>query len=126
MNSFYVVSQTDPANLAINIKHRDSSHLPASVKKAQNDLVIEIKAHLIEQDAEWVDDPDKIYKVKMEFGFKNIRSDIDGPVKRVLDAIQMALVARGHKWDDAMVYDLIVSKYGAKNPRINIWVEEME
>jgi len=132
-NSFWVHAEVDPASLAVNIKNLSNDHLPTSVKQAQGDLIYEIKKHLIPQEGEKGDDLDwlngadgKIFRVKMEFGFLSDRSDIDGPIKRVLDALQKAIVARGYHWNDAMVYDLWVLKYLTRHPSTHITVEEME
>lgn len=136
-NSFWVHSEVNPASLAVNIKNLTNDHLPPSVKQAQEDLIYEIKKHLILQEGDgtknggglldWLDGEDvKIFKVKLEFGFLSDRSDLDGPIKRVLDALQRAITARGYHWNDHMVYDLQVLKYLTKHPAIQITVEKME
>jgi Holliday junction resolvase RusA-like endonuclease len=130
-SKFFFHSDTDPASLAVNKKHLIASRLPADVKKAQDDLVLEMKAQLITYEAmkevDWLNGDDgSIYEVFMEFGFKSDQSDIDGPVKRVLDALQKALVARGYHWNDRMVYDLRVSKYLSTRPNITVKLERMQ
>jgi Holliday junction resolvase RusA-like endonuclease len=67
-----------------------------------------------------------IYEVRMDFGFKSDNSDIDGPIKRVLDALEKALVARGYHWKDRMVYSLIVDKYITRKPNMTIVVTGLE
>lgn len=127
---FMMTSQIDPASLAVNKKHLIASHLPPEVKKAQDDLILEIKSALIEYekkvDSSWLDGTNgNIYEVFMEFGFKSDNSDLDGPIKRVLDALQKALVAREYHWNDRMVYDLHVSKYLSRSPNMTLKVERM-
>lgn len=133
VNSFWVRSGVDPASLSVNKKHLLASHLPKDVKQAQDDLITEIKSALItadsgpEWDNGWMDGEDgSIFHVTLEFGFRSDNSDIDGPIKRVLDALEKALVARGYVWNDRMVWDLTVSKYISKDPSIMVKVEKME
>ena len=116
MRRFLAFSGVDPAALSVNKKSWNPNHLPKEVRKAQDDLVIELKQALTTQEshpdweAGWIDDTET-FTVEMEFGFRSTNSDVDSPIKRVLDALEMALVAKGYDWNDRKVYDLIVSKY---------------
>jgi Holliday junction resolvase RusA-like endonuclease len=131
MPSFYFHSDINPASLAVNKKHLIASHLPPEVKQAQDDLIVEMKASLINHEGRenmtWLDGTTgSIYEVRMDFGFKSDNSDIDGPIKRVLDALEKALVARGYHWKDRMVYSLIVDKYITRKPNMTIVVTGLE
>lgn len=131
--SFILDVAINPASLSVNVKNLTNDHLPRSVTDARSDLIYEIKKHLIIQDGkdgvdlDWLDGAGgKIFSVRMEFGFLSDRSDIDGPIKRVIDSLARAIVARGYHWNDSMIYDLKVMKYLTKHPSIQITVEEME
>jgi Holliday junction resolvase RusA-like endonuclease len=131
VSRFYFHSEIDPASLAVNKKHLIASHLPPEVKQAQDDLIVEMKASLIDHESKenmtWLDGmTGSIYEVRMDFGFKSDNSDIDGPIKRVLDALEKALVARGYHWKDRMVYGLIVDKYITRKPNMTIVVTGLE
>jgi Holliday junction resolvase RusA-like endonuclease len=131
VSRFYFHSEIDPASLAVNKKHLIASYLPPEVKQAQDDLITEMKSALISHeeraDMSWLNgEQGELFEVRMEFGFKSDRSDIDGPIKRVLDALQKALTARGYYWNDNMVYGLIVDKYLTKKPNMTVVVTGLE
>lgn len=49
--------------------------------------------------------PDAPYRLKLRFGFSNKASDIDNPVKPILDILQ-----KRYKFNDKEVYELISEK----------------
>jgi Holliday junction resolvase RusA-like endonuclease len=59
--------------------------------------------------------------VTLIFTFVTGRFDIDGPIKRTLDAIEKAIKAKGYDWNDLRVVKLNVRKMVGESPGVQIY-----
>lgn len=100
----------NPADLAVNIRYKNRQYLPKRVKDAQQE-VKDAVARAIEWRGYY--DPPMRCTVVLDYFFARRNSDIDGPVKRTLDAIQMAFEQHDVAWNDSQVRELIVHKWTA-------------
>lgn len=105
-NLLQVWSSVDPRDLRINKKFRNNPHLPPGVSRAQDNLILDIK-QAIPDDY----DPCQVdCGATLTFVFPDKRTDIDGPIKRTLDAIEKAIKAKGYKWHDGKIDHLAVRR----------------
>jgi Holliday junction resolvase RusA-like endonuclease len=115
MSVLSIQSATNPGDLGVNLRFKEKQVIHPRARAAQDALITEIKASI----------PDS-YKpcsncaVEVAFTFTSNRFDIDGPIKRTLDAIQKALKAKGYIWSDARVTKMVVSKYVDDEPGIEL------
>lgn len=105
--SFYVNSDIDPRELAINLRFKGKQILHPRVRAAQNALILEIK-QAIQEERDYT--PCERCGVNMVFSNPTRRSDVDGPIKRTLDSIEKAHKALGYQWHDGKIDKVIASR----------------
>jgi hypothetical protein len=101
----------DPRELQVNRRYRDNHALTPEVRAAMQTIQGQVFDAVHEQ-------PDfrlaGTYELALRFSFLTMASDIDGPVKRTIDAIalgiNMALTYRGRVFNDNEICVLHVSK----------------
>ena len=89
-------SRADPKNLRVNIRYQDIRKLPPIVAEAMSTLVEDAMKAGEEQG--WNPGPDARLSAEFTITMADRRADLDGPEKRVLDAI-----ARGLRFNDVRV-----------------------
>lgn len=103
-------SVVSPADLGVNIHYRDSSVTHPRVRAAQDWLTIELKERMSQHGIYKLPKP---ARVELYFHFPTRGYDLDGPVKRTIDAIETAAKAQDIDWNDNWVTELFVRKrYG--------------
>ena len=105
--SFSLDTDLDPRGLAINLRFRNKQIIHPRVRAAQDALITLIK-QAIQKGGEY--EPCRDCAVELVYTFPTTASDIDGPIKRTLDAIQMAHKSLGHTWHDNRISHLNVVK----------------
>lgn len=115
MTVLSVVSSVNPADLAINLRFKEKQVIHPRVRAAQDWLITDIK--LAVPDSYETCNP---CTSEITFVFTSNRFDIDGPLKRTLDAIQKALKAKGYTWSDARISQLTVYKDVDEEPSIEL------
>jgi Holliday junction resolvase RusA-like endonuclease len=118
-----VLADVDPGELSVNLKFRGSPVLHPRVRKAKDDLILQIKNTIQLMSEEY--QPCSACKVYIRYSFTNSRFDVDGPLKRTIDAIQEALNAVGYEWNDKRIEDLRVIKWVMNQPQIVIEMSEL-
>lgn len=115
--TFYLNSDVDPRDLAVNVRFRGKAVTHPRARAAQEQLVAEIKQAI---QAEEAYDPCEDCGVVAKFMLPNRRSDHDGPLKRTLDAIEQAHKALGYTWNDNRVSKTIVERVIVKPEVVGI------
>lgn len=110
-----VTSSINPADLAINIRFKEKQIIHPRVRAAQDGLITDIK--LAVPDSYETCNP---CTAEVTFVFTSNRFDIDGPIKRTLDAIQKALKAKGYIWSDSRIHQLTIYKEVDELPCIEL------
>jgi Holliday junction resolvase RusA-like endonuclease len=62
----------------------------------------------------------ELIAIDINFGFKNKASDLDNPVKPLLDILQ-----KKYGFNDSQVYELNIRKHITKNPSISIVIRPL-
>ena len=99
-----VRSFADPRDLGVNIRFRGNQVKHPRARAAQELLT----ADIVRENPRW--EPCDVCRVRIVFVYPDNRSDIDGPIKRTLDAVEAAVKEMGHKWHDGRVHGLEVYK----------------
>ncbi len=60
----------------------------------------------------------------MTFSFSSKRFDVDGPVKRTMDAVEKALKEMGFDWNDRRVVAVRADKDVSNPPGIDLYMYE--
>lgn len=116
----YVDSKVDPGDMGVNLRFRGNQVIHPRAREARDTLVRDI-VHAA--DGQLID-LGKDTWVSMSFTFRTRRFDIDGPIKRTLDALQLAMkqeVGYDDGWNDNRVTAIYVTKeWDRDNPGITI------
>jgi hypothetical protein len=115
-SSFGLLAKVDPGELGVNIRFKRSQAIHPRAKKAQRALVEAIKKEIEGRPYE----PCSRCYLSLVFTFANNRFDVDGPVKRTMDAVEMALKELGHKWNDRKVVEVRMAKQVGPEPNIDL------
>jgi hypothetical protein len=117
--SFLLVkSDVDPRSLAINKRYRNNSVLPAEVRNAKINLMDDVyEAVMRGTRKEW--GPPNPASVILTLGLSR-KSDLDGPVKHTLDALQDGLRKAGYAWNDKYIDRLVVRRVPPDFQKIRI------
>lgn len=62
-------------------------------------------------------------RVKLVFWFPTRASDIDGPIKRALDAVEQGIKDAGCDWNDNRITSLVVYKE-IGHPRMEVFLDQ--
>lgn len=91
-----------PEDLSRNIQYRNSGVLPPRPRKAMARVSELVERAAREQ--EYI--PGRKVAIFLSFPFGSKRSDVDGPIKRTIDAIEKGLRAAGpdESWNDRSVH----------------------
>ena len=112
----------DPRDLAINLRFKGKPVIHPRVRAAMDEVVVHTK-QAIQDEVDYT--PCKDCVVRIIFRFPSRRSDIDGPLKRFLDAIQEAHKALGLDWNDNRISKLVVVR-DITRPGIVMTMDERE
>lgn len=88
-----VESLVDPRILGVNNRYRTNAVTPKDVRAEQLQLALDVSGAV--RDQGFV--PGKCHRAFLVFTVPNRRSDLDGPIKRVLDAIQDGIRMAGYR-----------------------------
>jgi hypothetical protein len=105
-----VVSRVDARELAINKRYKSNAILPQEVKDAKTNIqddVFESIMHAREI-REWI--PPNPAELIVDFYFPTMQSDLDGPLKHTLDAIQDGVNKAGYEWNDRAVWHVEMTR----------------
>jgi Holliday junction resolvase RusA-like endonuclease len=108
----------DPLTLSINRRYLSNKTVPASVKKAQGDVITVARAQANRERVSFADAP--AIRLTLAFTFRGLQGDVSNAVKRVEDALAEAL-----GFNDARVAELHVYRQLGE-PGIWAKVEEMD
>lgn len=103
-----------PEDLSRNIQYRNSGVLPPRPRAAMKRV-----AELVERAVSRSNyHPGREVVVSLEFPFTSSRSDVDGPIKRTIDAVQQGVRAAypDEKWDDKAVTQVLAKKVAKSRP----------
>lgn len=120
---YLTLHDLDPRDLAINLRFKGKTVVHPRNKAAQG-KIRDAVSDWIEKDWEkWGEDmrwqPPKPAKMLLQFTFPTAANDVDGPVKRTMDAVERGIKQMGLTWNDNQVVDLRVLKYKGE-PRMSI------
>lgn len=104
-----MASDVNPLDLRVNIRYKGTQFVPKEVKEAVKALHDDTIRAIFAQKWQPFKGP---ATVRLWFNFPGPRGDIDGPIKRTLDALQDGIVkVHGPRsFDDGRIWDLIVAK----------------
>lgn len=127
MCSITLTIEQDPANLGINRSIQKRRSWRSFDRAGVGDEIVvrlsnALLTHPFHRDC-WLTDATTRWKVKLGFAFRNVRSDIDGPIKRSLDCIMQGFQKAGIDFDDRAIVDLEVYKATSDRPHLIIMVE---
>lgn len=117
-SSFGLMAKVDPGKLGVNLRFRNSQTIHPEARKAQRALADAIKKEITERPYDY--EPCQRCYLSLVFTFGSNRFDVDGPVKRTMDAVEMALKELGHAWNDRKVVEVRMSKQTGPEPNIDI------
>jgi hypothetical protein len=105
-----IVSAVDPRDLQANRRFKNSHVLPTPVRKAMTHL--EQLSYTQVATTRWKPTRSTRYAVDLTFTFPTANSDIDGPIKRTIDAVfrGMRRACDHPSVNDARVVELHVTK----------------
>jgi hypothetical protein len=112
-------SDMDPKRFAVNIRFLSNRALPPDVRAAKEELSDETSRQMVTQNPGWRQRPSDFYIVAIDFYMADFKTDIDGPVKRSLDA-----VCHGAGIFDSRVLELYVRKYRSWVPGIGVSISQ--
>lgn len=92
----------DPKSLRVNIRFQSNRTLPPIVRKAMEDTKRVLEQDAIAQD--WEVRPLDRYAMRLDIIMNDKRADLDGPIKRTIDAIADGLQINDQKIDELHVY----------------------
>ncbi len=111
-------AMVDPGDLGVNIRFKRSQTIHPRAKAAQRALVDAIKKEISGRPYGY--EPCSRCYLSLMFTFTSNRFDVDGPVKRTMDAVEMALKELGHAWNDRKVVQVNASKQVGPEPNIDL------
>lgn len=111
-----VWSEMDPRQFSANKRYRSNNVLPSDVRNAINGLAAEIAGEVHAQAFQ----PGPCHSLRMYLSYPDRRSDLDGPSKRIIDAIQRGVRLAGHKKFNDNSIDGIEIYRRKGDPRITI------
>ena len=119
-----IQTQIDPRNLQANKRYKHSHVLPTQVRQAMKRLERMAQDQLSE--SSWLPTPTTRYAVRLSVTFPTANSDIDGPVKRTIDAVfrGMRKAVDMVEVNDLRVVDLHVTK-STGEPGLHIIIFEV-
>jgi hypothetical protein len=98
-----ILHGVNPADLSRNIQFKTTTALPKRARVAQKRVAELVERAVREQDYH----PGRKVVAMLEFPFRSKNSDVDGPIKRTIDGVQMGIrAAREHDtppWNDKAV-----------------------
>lgn len=112
-------ADVDPKDFAVNINHNVNTFTPAVVREAMEQLQSIALNEMNEQNPGWKQSKLDGYIVDLDFYMIDNRNDVDGPSKRVLDAI-----SRGAGFNDNRVQELRIRKFVSTRPWIDVMVTQ--
>ena len=112
-------SGLDPKRFAVNIRFLNNRSLPPDVRAAKEELAEEAQLHMATQNPGWRQRATDFYVVALDFIMTDRRNDIDGPSKRVLDAI-----FEGAGLSDSRVQELYLRRYHGSQPGIAVSITQ--
>jgi Holliday junction resolvase RusA-like endonuclease len=115
------VSDLDPKTFAVNKRFLSNRALPPEVRKAKEALAEEASMWMVIQNPGWKQGAKDFYEVAMDFVMTDRRNDVDGPSKRILDAI-----AHGAGISDSRVQELTLRRFRGSTPAIFVTIESCD
>lgn len=110
----------DPRDFAVNLRFKNSHVLHPRARNAMESLASLVTTDVLAQGFE----PTKDCLLDLTLVFPNRQSDLDGPVKRIMDGLERGIKEAGFGWwNDRYVYELHVSKVIGKTPSMGIILE---
>lgn len=124
-----VRSAVNPLDIRINTRYKSSQFVPEPVKAAVRLIIADVEDAVRSQG--WVPPRTRPVKVTVLFTFPTLAGDIDGPIKRCLDALAKGIKnAADPSFDDKYIHELHVFRFAASKgggePGIFIEVEGMD
>jgi hypothetical protein len=113
--------KVDPGDLGVNLRFKGSQVIHPKARAAQAKLVKEIQKH-IQGREQGYDVPEGACYLSLVFYFSSRRFDVDGPVKRTMDALEKALKGLTYEWNDRRVGVLRVEKQMLAKPGISLYL----
>ncbi len=115
--------ETDPRDLALNLRFKGKPVTHPRVREAMDEVVVLTKQAILDE-LDYI--PCKDCGVSLKFVVPSRRSDIDGPLKRFLDAVQAAHKALGLDWNDNRISKLMVERVIFDAPGIIMHMDERD
>lgn len=114
----------DPRNLQVNRRIKGGHWVPTEVKSAMKQLDMLVTPWF---NAGWVPTKTSLYSVTLSYTFPTMRSDLDGPVKRTLDAVFGAMRRETNSpfANDSRVVSLDITKIVGE-PSLSIRLEVLD
>ncbi len=123
-------ADVDPRKLQINKRYKHSQNLPIDVKHAMRTIQGRVFDEVVGKSAFQFH---KTYDMSLWFFFPTMASDIDGPIKHTIDAVEaginqaMQFLRRGEKFNDNDICVLTVyKKVGPPGIAVNLYGSEQE
>jgi Holliday junction resolvase RusA-like endonuclease len=111
-----VHSNVNPGDLGVNLRFKGKQVIHPRARAAQNALIEDVKQAV-----------EKIPEFNPEYGiagvlfvFTSKRFDIDGPLKRTLDALERGIKAAGYNWNDSRIKEVYITKEVGETPMLSI------
>lgn len=120
MGSWLTVhSAVNPGDLGVNLRFKGKQVIHPRARKAQDALIADVK-----KEVEKFGDAFNLEygSASVHFTFTSSRFDIDGPLKRTLDAVERGIKAAGHAWNDSRLKEVYITKKVGDTPRVSITV----
>lgn len=115
----------DPRHLQVNRRIKTGHWVPTEVKRAMQTV-----GNLVAADVptDWTPTRDTRYAAELRFVFPSSRSDIDGPVKRTIDAAFAAIREKtGSPFaNDSRVVRLLVTKGVGTEPNLSLAITALD
>lgn len=89
----------DPKELRVNLRFLSNGTLPPSVREAMKQTRETVERHADEQGWEVANGKDR-YGAQFQFTMNDLRADLDGPLKRGMDAITSGLKINDGRIDE--------------------------
>lgn len=84
-------SHADPRDFAVNKRHLNNTFRPRAVTEAMDNLRDEATLELARQHPGWRPHEKQHFMICLTFYMPSRRFDVDGPIKRVIDAVTKGL-----------------------------------
>lgn len=108
----------NPKDLAVNTRFLSNKALPAVVREAKKQLAEVAQLEMAAQNPGWRQSGTDHYIVSIAFHMPDKRNDVDGPLKRAIDAI-----FEGAGLFDSRVQEIYLKRYHVDEDQVGIDVE---